>query len=91
MGIFFIPKGNLVLCLGFIYIRAKATSLLTCCIVSDLCVYATAMSERQKIKKNYPYRVRFHVVLTKLNGSFTHIAIDIDIVTKTGTSEVNGN
>ena len=48
--------------LGCIYTRAKAkvkaTSLPICCIVSYLCVYTTAMSERQKIKENYHFRFR---------------------------------
>ena len=43
--------------LGCIYIIAKTTSLLFCCIVSNLCVYTTAMCERQKIKGKNRFRV----------------------------------
>ena len=49
--------------LGFIYIRAKAnakaTSLLTCCIVSDLCIYTTATAVAANIKEKNLFRVRF--------------------------------
>ena len=49
--------------LGFIYIRvkanAKATSLLTCCIVSDLCIYTTATVVAANIKEKNRFRVRF--------------------------------
>ena len=45
--------------LGFIYIRVKATSLLTCCIVSHLYIYTTATAAAIKIKENYHFRVRF--------------------------------
>ena len=48
--------------LGCIYIRAnakaKATSLPICCIVSNLCVYTTAMCKRQKIKEKIRFRFR---------------------------------
>ena len=48
--------------LGYIYItaKAKATSLPICCIVSYLCVYTTAISERQKIKENYRFCFHFN-------------------------------
>ena len=42
---------NIGTVLGFIYIRAKATSLLTCCIVSDLCIYTTATAMTTNIKE----------------------------------------
>ena len=45
--------------LGFIYIRAKATSLLICCIVSDLCIYTTVTSVAANIKEKNRFRVRF--------------------------------
>ena len=49
--------------LGFIYIRAKAnakaTSLLTCCIVSSLYIYITATAVATKIKENNRFHVRF--------------------------------
>ena len=45
--------------LGFIYIRAKATSLLTCCIVSDLCIYTTATAAATKIKEKNRFCFRF--------------------------------
>ena len=49
---------NLMFTLGFIYIRAKATSLLTCCIVSDLCSYTTATAVAANIKEKNRFRVR---------------------------------
>ena len=54
---------TLVKHLGYIYIRAKAkaTSLQNCCIVSNMCVYTTAMCERQKIKENYRFRSRSNI------------------------------
>ena len=52
---------TLVKHLGYIYIRAKATSLQNCCIVSNMCVYTTAMCERQKIKGNYRFRFRSNI------------------------------
>ena len=49
--------------LGFIYIRAKAnvkaTSLLTCCIVSNVCIYTTATAAMANIKEKNRFRVRF--------------------------------
>ena len=48
--------------LGYIYIKAnakaKATSLPICCIVSNLCVYTTAMCKRQQIKEKICFRFR---------------------------------
>ena len=35
---------------GFVYIRAKVTSLPTYCIVSNLCVYTTVTTAASKIK-----------------------------------------
>ena len=48
---------------GCIYIRAKATSLPICCIVSNLWVYTTAMCKRQKIKE----KIAFAFVLIQRN------------------------
>ena len=49
--------------LGFIYIKAKAntkaTSLLTWCIVSDLCIYTTATAVAANIEEKNRFRVRF--------------------------------
>ena len=60
--------------LGFIYIRAKAnakaTSLLTCCIVSDLCIYTTATAVVANIKEKYRFRVRFR---SNINESLNRI------------------
>ena len=47
--------------LGFIYIRAKATSLLTCCIVSDLCIYTTVTAVATNIKEKNHFRVRSNI------------------------------
>ena len=56
-------SGNVDEPLGFIYIRAKAnakaTSLPTCCIVSDLCIYTTATAVAANIKEKNRFRVRF--------------------------------
>ena len=43
----------------FIYIRAKATSLLTYCIFSDLCIYTTATAAATNIKEKNRFRVHF--------------------------------
>ena len=47
----------------FVYIRvkanAKAMSLLTCCIISDLCIYTTATAVATNIKEKNRFRVRF--------------------------------
>ena len=51
---------NCLSLLGSIYIREKAnvksTSLLTCCIVSNVCIYTTATAN---IKEKNRFRVRF--------------------------------
>ena len=52
--------------LGFIYIRAKATSLLTCCIVSDLCIYTTATVAATNIKEKNRFLVRFRSNINEL-------------------------
>ena len=40
--------------LRFIYItvKAKATSLLTCCIISSLCIYSDSSSDKGQRKKS---------------------------------------
>ena len=53
--------------LGFTYIRAKAnanakaTSLLTCCIVSNLCIYITATAVATKIKEKDRFHIRSNI------------------------------
>ena len=47
------PKNPSLRC---VYIKAKATSLPICYIVSNLCVYTTAMCKRQKIKEKNRFR-----------------------------------
>ena len=46
--------------LGCIYIRAKATSLQTCCIVSNLCIFTTAAT---KIKGKNRFRFSINETL----------------------------
>ena len=49
--------------LRLIYIRAKAkaTSLPTCCIVSNLCIYTTATAAVAKIKEKNRFRFRSNI------------------------------
>ena len=47
--------------LRLIYIRAEATSLLTCCIVSNLCIYTTTTAAATKIKEKNRLRFRPNV------------------------------
>ena len=63
-------NGSFLPTLGFIYIRAKATSLLTCCIVSNLCIYTTATAVTANIKEKNRFRVRFHSNINEPLGVF---------------------
>ena len=64
MSLFFVPfKNGFSAVLWFIYIRAKAkakaTSFLTCRIVSDLCIYTTVTAVATNIKEKNRFRIRF--------------------------------
>ena len=54
-------------CLGFIYIRVKvkATSLLTCCIVSNLCIYTTVTIVVTNIKEKNRFHICFRSNINK--------------------------
>ena len=51
--------------------NAKATSLLTCCIVSNLCIYTTATAAAANIKEKNRFRVR---VRSNINEPLTYIS-----------------
>ena len=60
--------------LGFIYIRAKAnakvTSLLTSCMVSNLCIYTTVTAVTANMKEKYRFRSNINEPLLPSTWSY---------------------